>query len=432
MAIANLKARLGLDSKDFRAGVKGAKGSTQSFGQSIAKVGAMVGVAFSAQAVISMGKAFVSWASDISIAARNLGILTSELMAMNRIAVQNGSDFGQVQKMMARVEADTFGAITGTRELVLMYDELGLTMERLYAPGMDPVKRLQMVGEAALNSANPTGALAGLFGTKLGPQSRLALEGIVAGLDDVDVAAGGAADRIEALGSKYDLLKEKSKSSILSMLADFVALSGKTPKWLTSLMSLNPKTSLAGSLLSTGKMIDEQTTPGQTIEDKKAALKTQNEETADLASKAQAKLDAARYQKDRVANAKWFEDRDAAQKKLADSALALEDKRLVKLEEYWKRMNAPPDLTAYKAFDAALRNAEQNRENIKLGARGEGVQASGLARIGGVTGGELPGLAVADKQLRVMTDMLALQKREAEEAARDRASKALTKGSWGI
>jgi len=95
-------------------------------------------------------------------------------------------------------------------------------------------------------------------------------------------------------------------------------------------------------------------------------------------------------------------------------------------------MNAPPDLTAYKAFDAALRNAEQNRENIKLGARGEGVQASGLARIGGVTGGELPGLAVADKQLRVMTDMLALQKREAEEAARDRASKALTKGSWGI
>jgi chromosome segregation ATPase len=51
-----------------------------------------------------------------------------------------------------------------------------------------------------------------------------------------------------------------------------------------------------------------------------------------------------------------------------------------------------------------------SRLNALGGIRGQGVETDSMARVGGFLGGERPGLAVADKQLQVAQEMLTLQK----------------------
>jgi len=63
-AFAQLKALLGIDTTQYKAGMRDSEGATKGFQRSLASVGRALGLAFSVGAIISFARSFMSWAVD--------------------------------------------------------------------------------------------------------------------------------------------------------------------------------------------------------------------------------------------------------------------------------------------------------------------------------------------------------------------------------
>jgi len=119
---------------------------------------------------------------------------------------------------------------------------------------------------------------------------------------------------------------------------------------------------------------------------------------------------------------KELDKREQALKKAQESAKqALEIERnlndeALKLErEYTYGSIALKELRTKAETESVNSIAEQldkntSRMNALNAVKGRGIDVGSMARVGGFLGGERPGLAVADKQLQVAQEMLALQK----------------------
>jgi hypothetical protein len=83
---------------------------------------------------------------------------------------------------------------------------------------------------------------------------------------------------------------------------------------------------------------------------------------------------------------------------------------LVEINERNKELAAQDEMDKREKSAAASRNADSLRS-----IRGRGLDADSMARVGGFLGGERPGLAVADKQLQVAKEQLDLAKETHKE-----------------
>jgi hypothetical protein len=216
-AIAQLKALLGIDNAQYKAGVRDSESVTKRFQSSLASIGRTLGVAFSAGAVFSFARRMMAWASDLSIAARNVGLLTSEMIALNRVAIQSGLEVNDMQRIVARLQSELYNAANGSKEARKKFEALNLSVRDLV--GMDPAAQLRAVARAALDVGIPLQTLTELFGERLGPRAMVALRDIAEnGLPAVDRALGEQADKLEALGSRWAKYWDEAKTHTLKFV----------------------------------------------------------------------------------------------------------------------------------------------------------------------------------------------------------------------
>lgn len=213
-AVAELKAMLGLDPTRYNAGVKSAKKSTSMFQDELAKVTNMIAGAFSAAAVIGFAKNVWQWGDKLSEMAQKVGVLTSKMAALNRVALQNGMDINQAANMLAKMQTKLGDAIDRGGDAEKAFTNIGLSLEDLVK--LSPADMLIEVARAAVKSGDPLNALADIIGERLGPQAVSTFRALAEdGLGTIDEALGETADKVEELGSKFAEMVDRMKADAL-------------------------------------------------------------------------------------------------------------------------------------------------------------------------------------------------------------------------
>ena len=103
MATFSLKAFLGLDGKNFKAGVKGAQNDVKSFGKSLDGIKSTLIGAFSVTAIASFGKSIVDLVSQISDIATQTGMSVSSWETISRISGDAGVKVETMKNAMLKL-----------------------------------------------------------------------------------------------------------------------------------------------------------------------------------------------------------------------------------------------------------------------------------------------------------------------------------------
>ena len=240
-ALAQLKALVTADARGFKAGMRDAKGSVSSFQSALRSMGGYIASAFSVGAVVAWGKSVIQWASSLSIAARNAGVLTSSFMAFNRVATQAGMSTDQLSQLFQRIEDQLDNAANGTGNAADAFGRLGLKVEDLVR--MSPEERMVAIARASTQVGGSVSALADLFGMRLGPQARAALQDIADGLPEIDKKAGDTADQIERMASAWGKLIDEAKEASAGPLTGIAEFLRKSVSGLKEMFKSDPSES---------------------------------------------------------------------------------------------------------------------------------------------------------------------------------------------
>jgi len=379
-AVAQLKALLGIDNKQYKAGMRDSESAARRFQASIASVGRALGLAFSVGALISFGRRFVSWASELSIAARNVGLLTSEMIALNRIAIKSGIGVNEMQRLVSRLQSELYNAAGGSKEAAKKFEALGLSVRDL--AGMDPAAQLQAVARAALDTGIPLQTLTDLFGERLGPRAMVALREIAdEGLPAVSKAMGDTIDQVELFGSRWaetmDVAKQKTAewgNAVISYIQDIAAF------W--------------GGFSAIKGTISER------MEEGSAATGRARQEREDALSARQSQ-------------------REKERKDTAEQMVRIFDETQQKLRD---KINAE-----YSARIAAV----EARSSVAV--RGRDIRADSMAAVGGMVGASRAGAGVADKMLQKAVEDARRQEeiRKLNQEQADRLAELVDRASGG-
>lgn len=419
-AIAQLKAVLGMDSKEFKAGMKSATKDTSTFQSQIASVGKMLAGAFSVGAIISFSKSIITWASDISEAAQNAGVLTSEMMALNQVALQGGLNVDEMRRMLSILQVELGNAAEGQETSRKKFEDLGLSIEELAT--LDPASMFQKVAQAAIDSGKPIQALADIFGTKMGPKALAAIKDLAEnGLPKVSQEAANAADAAEELGDRWAVAMEKAKSKTLELtmaVIDGARQAAAFVKGATGGMSTAEKAVRIGLAVPTfgASLIPSASQRG-------AGTAAATAEADRQAAASQASLDArrgagasSRTAMSETARATQRRLNEEAYRKFSEQEAKSEtergkrnDTRLEAISKWREGVRKRFDLRR----DFAERQARLNEQmqSLKTGnATGGAMTPDSFARIGGFFGGERPGYDVASRQLDTLKKIEALER----------------------
>ena len=212
--IAELLAKLGLDSSGFKANMKSAEGSAKSFNSVIKSVGATLGIAFSVGAVISWGKEFVKWASEASRSAENLGITTAEMLSLSKSAQKAGLETGNMQKILSKLNSELENARNGSEESAKKFDNLGLSITELSSASAS--QKLKMIADAVFIKGKPLSAVSKIFGDEDGVRVISMFKDISEnGLEPANQALGEQADKIREVSNDWKKLGTEIKEATL-------------------------------------------------------------------------------------------------------------------------------------------------------------------------------------------------------------------------
>ncbi len=428
--IASLKAVLGLDSMPYKAGARGIKQENRSLQQSFAKIGAAIGVSFGIAAIVRAGRALVDYASQASIAARNVGMLTSEMIALNRVGMTAGMQTRQMEQLMSRLSTELFEASRGSDSAAKKFTDMNLAVEDLVR--MRPADMIRAVAQAAIETGTPLGHLADLFGQRLGPQAMVALRDIAEnGLPPVDRRVGEIADKIEAMGSGFQTLWDRIKAGSVGLLWDVK----EDVQYIYDMMQVMPWHSLKHADARLRRRREELAAPSNKREQEERDRIDEQLRTIEKLNRERAQKEA-QAERDRIADRELQEwavndrlmrqrmegeeritaDYNAAREQLlydmataeSDEIRKLFEERLALMDRYYK-----DDIDAHRKAEREKRQLEQDKKQSAIErlqdrlqaeqtrTQGVGVAADALARVGGFMGGERAGLAIEDKSLRV-------------------------------
>ena len=413
--IANLRAVLGLDSKGFKAGVKGADREAQSFRSRISGIGKAIGVAFSVGAVLQFGRALASWASDIVHAARNANLLTSEMMALNRVVEAAGGTTREAQNIFARFSAEVGEAIFQGNEMKDGYVALGLSVKNL--AGRDDFERLQMLARAIRDAENPTRTLIDLFGVR-GANMRASFEAIANGLDNVSDASARAAENAERLATEYGTAIDKMKEFFLTLV---MSPSAGPRRYAQDADTLRRELEARRRAMDeTNAMEAASARERERLADERfrRLLETEAREVAaaQAAQDANDRLERARLDGLERMEAEHKAALNEIQRQMKGAAY--EEQRILYERFHMLKKHYKEDVEEFKkaeqeklAAQRGLLQAQVNRARERSQSeiartRGEGVQADALAQHGGFMGGGRAGLAVEDRVLKVNAEQL--------------------------
>jgi hypothetical protein len=412
-AVAQLKAVLGMDSKDFKAGMSKASKDVSGFQSQIKQVGGVIAAAFSVGAIVAAGKSLATWAGNVSDAAANAGVLTSEMLALQQASISGGLGLDGMSKLLAKVQIKLAEATSGNKEARKSFTGLGLDIEALN--GLNPAQLLEEVARAAIASGRPLTALADIFGDKIGPKAVRALRDMTGadGLPKISEEAGKAADKIEELGHKWETFVEIAKRTSVSAAipvvnffeSEYARLKGMVNSFKHG-KGFSTKQGLAAGEASVQtfwadkyakdqaekeqRLIDEEAEKNRRMETARETEKRLREEERVKSSndlKEQDKKDRAELEKEWAKN-KSISENKAAQEKVKKEYLKQKEELAVKEDELLNPIS-----------------------------KASPISPDSMARVGGFFGNERAGMDVYTKSLEVQREQLKIMKEDSKNAA---------------
>jgi hypothetical protein len=406
--VAQLMAALGLDAKQYKAGMADVQRGTKSFQSMIGTVGKTIAAAFSVGAVISFGKSLITWSSNVSQAAANVGILTSEMIALNRLAIQNGLDVGDMQKVLSKLRAELWEAATNGGKAAEKFTSLGLSID--YLTGLDPVTLLKEVSKAAFDSGIPLQRLADIFGERLGPRIVTALKEISEGeLPKVSEEAGKAADAVEEAADRMASAWDRVKQAIVAAIGSTKEQKKEALKTIVNdavanEQGVNPVVLLIKHLFPQFDTPEEQA--ARTGTDTKPAAPAAPA-TVEVKPHPLWNTGAISEQEQLTAIARDTMAREENEKQKRDH----EQRRKVEEERSREREALKQPMTSeIKSMMEDNERLKERLQTLPKEIHGESVKADVVAQMGGSIGGERPGLGIVDKQFRLQQESASLLK----------------------
>jgi ABC-type Fe3+-hydroxamate transport system substrate-binding protein len=410
-AIARLKAVLGLDAKAYKAGMGDASRSTQKFQSDLKRVGSMIGVSFSAAAVIGLTKSLVSFASSIRHSADNLEITTASLQGLNALALKYGVTTEQVSKSLAKLLVVQGEVAAGSKTYNQSLENLGINLEEFI--NLAPDAALESLAKAYKNADNQQQAFADvakILGERIGPRltamlKELADDGLESVIQKSRTAGQAIEDdmitKLEALGTKTEQTSLKIKvawaeimaaigdgaSAIGGQLGEASAMTGGAKGYLKALVNPIEGVKWVANLIKNREKIMQAgadqivTVPEKTPEEIKSGLKEPKRAIAQEPEK-------------------MFEGVDADAHVLARSAMM--EKKANDLQREIDKINQE------------IESAQDKGSAISQSRSSQGIRTDAIASVGGMIGGQRAGVAVVDRQMKMQAESLSVQRKIAE------------------
>jgi hypothetical protein len=393
-------------------------------------------------ALVRFGQAITDWASNLSTAAENVGVLTSEMIAFNRVGVQTGNAGDQVARVMGRIKTELDGAIRGSEQSREKFERLGLSMRDLAA--MDTADQFMAVMRAAKETGQPLEAMADLVGERLGPRFVKFINQVTGpdGLPALHAAYGQAFDATEKFQSKWKLGWDKTRSWFLINWRQMIEEFRQTDEAMR--YGIDEAARRATQRASGPENADRQAQIEQGIdaaqkaidkgEQKKAdAIREGNRLAAEARLEGEEKMEAdfVRKQQDLLDQiAKAENDKDyilraalsdrlmqmdkfyrediaklrAAEKEKAEVLRAAETEKQAREQERVQREQTARERPILSEIERLRERGMDSSDRL----RGRGVDSDTMATVGGFFGNERAGMAIADKQLQVAREQKAI------------------------
>ena len=419
-AVAQLKALLGMDNKQFKAGMRDSTASAKSFGSSIAQIGGTLAAAFSIRAIAQFTKSVVSFASEIRHTADNLNVSTDSLQALNSVALKYGVTVEDLQKGLAKLRQSQGKVVEKDKEYLDALKLLKIKAEEFGNVGTD--KALEMIAKAYTKSGQSALAFSGvmdLMGRSAKKSTAFLVELADVGLGGMIRSAKTAGDvineqmitRLELAGTRMDQLKLKMKTLFAKLITPGEGGGVRLSAGVLALAEREGLLDEPAAAAGPAEMSDAE----KSRRKKLAALRAEFDEKSYLRElKAASPEDRLTLLK---AEADFIEQDQLAKNNSAEQLYALEFKRWKVVDEIAATEKKIADTKAKSAKSeqarldkiSAIQNSAFSRiaemQGRDINVQGQGIQANSLARVGGFVGPQRGELGIADRQIKLQVEL---------------------------
>lgn len=167
MAIQSLLAKIGVDTKAFNSGLKGAEKRVGMFRGAITKLGAAIaGIGF-----IAMARNAINTGSRISDLSEQLRINAEALQTLNAIAIKAGVEQKTLERAIRNVSIRTQEAVDGNKTYLEAFERLGISIKNF--TNLPTEKKLEAIAQSysrAGKSQEAFADIANILGQKAGPE----------------------------------------------------------------------------------------------------------------------------------------------------------------------------------------------------------------------------------------------------------------------
>lgn len=284
--MAEMRIKGTLDTRNYERGIKKMQGENKKFGNEMGGLKSKIAKTFAAAVILRFvqqaGRAVLRWATDVSIAARNLGIMTGEMIALNRVAMGFSLTTQDASRIMSRLATEIHKAAKEGGTAAEKFAAIGLSVDDLIR--LDPVEQLRAVARAAMESGMPLENLAEILGERLGPKAVAMLKDLADnGLGEVSREAGRLADQAEMMATRWTQAKDRMKQGVLELISAIDNLYSKYSAFVSTLF----RTRDFSLAVNAANMVDieHEKTLDRMSEERDAHQRQRQEELAKLVEK---------------------------------------------------------------------------------------------------------------------------------------------------
>lgn len=368
-AVARLRAAIGLDSSEFKAGTNRVKGDAGALQQTMGKVGGAIKAAFSIGAVTLFARSVFNSMAGISKAAENLNMGAKEFAGLSVTAAKAGTDVDTLKRILTRIQSVQSDVAKGNKAYEESLARLGINVRDFISASPD--EALLLISRAAQTAATPVADLGDLLGWRLGGRTKALLNALAKdGIGSITDELAKAIDKVGQLNDEFDKLKASIKLTATSAFAGAY-------KWLEDGMSRS-----ATHFFTEGEFDAPQAVIGPELE--QPLVRASDTQGKSPAEEAAAELNRVRdeydAEQDRIRKDKINADLD----KQADAV----KRDITRLEEQKLKVEAKPI----------------------GGGPVRGISTDSMIQTGSAVGGFRPDIRVAEKSLELERQHLEVSK----------------------
>jgi len=426
-AIAQLKAILGIDNKQYKAGVRDSETATSSFQKKLAGIGRSMGIAFSVGAVIAVGKHLLATAAKLEtlrVQFESLGVSAGQAGAhmrdLRKFAAETPFQIADIASASQQLYALSEGVLGGVDSLKLFGDVaatgskdfagLAYWVGRLYAalasdqPIMDSMNsllRLKAIPPSILKEMKDMKE-AGATGAEIWDKYTASLDRFRGGMEKLSETLAGRTstlkDNIDDLAASFgDLFMPLAKGGAVGA-TKFMQIA----KWLSPLHYFE----------AFAKKIGAETVEGGDAPTFLDYMTGKDQEGKGLPGGLKMKTKKDGKQSDDLRLNEWDiheRDREIELNRIAREKVPADAKdRRVGMAAGFKK-----ELSGYEEMAEAIEAFADQTQSIIDGARGKtGVDS--MASVGIFAGPQRNGMMIADRQLKVQMELRRLGEQTVE------------------